>query len=207
MPSTCAVRPSCPFRPGLSVRRLLPMLAPMLVPLLVAVAASSVSQGAAAADQIFLKLDGIRGTATDRNHRDEIEVTSYAQAFRNLANFGFGSGAGTGRVRCGDVTVLKNIDRASPDLIMHVTTGRIIREGAITFQRQGEQAIDYYIVRLRDILVEAVEQIDPPGESGLTEKLSLKARQFQFTYVPIDARGVAGTPVTFGWDCVSNTRF
>lgn len=181
----------------------------VLVSMLLAAAAATASFGAAAADQIFLKLDGIRGAATDRNHRDEIDVTSYAQAFRNTANFGLGGGggAGSGRVRCGDVTVLKNIDRASPDLIMHVTTGRIIREGTITFQRQGDQTLDYYIVRLRDVLVEAVEQIDPPGESGLTEKISLKARQFQFTYVPIDARGLAGTPVSFGWDCVSNTRF
>lgn len=197
MPRTSAVRSMhCFTRPG------------HLAPMLLALAAATASFGAAAADQIFLKLDGIRGSATDRNHRDEIDVTSYAQAFRNTANFGMGSGGGaTGRVRCGDVTVLKNIDRASPDLIMHVTTGRIIREGTITFQRQGEQSLDYYVVRLRDVLVEAVEQIDPPGEAGLTEKISLKARQFHFTYVPIDARGMAGTPVSFGWDCVSNTRF
>lgn len=74
---------------------------------------------------IFLKLDGIRGAATDPRHKDEIDITSYAQAFRNSANFGFGGGAGSGRVSCGDITILKNIDRSSPDLIMHVTPAAI----------------------------------------------------------------------------------
>ncbi|MBL8323502.1 MAG: type VI secretion system tube protein Hcp [Rubrivivax sp.] len=197
MPSTFAV---CPPWAAAAMRRFAPLIA--------ATAAATATFGAAAADQIFLKLDGIRGTATDRNHRDEIEVTSYAQSFRNTVNFGFGSGgASSGRVRCGDVTLLKNIDNATPDLIMHVTTGRHIPEGVITFQRSGAQTFDYYIVRLRDVVVDAVEQIDPPGDGTLTEKISLKARQFQFTYVPVDARGAAGTPVSFGWDCVSNTRF
>jgi len=161
---------------------------------------------AAAADQIFLKLDGIRGASTDARHKDEIDITSYAQAFRNSVNFGFGGGAGSGRVSCGDITVLKNIDRSSPDLIMQVTTGRHIRDGVITFSTGGERPLDYYTVRMRDIVVDAVEQMDPPGESGLTEKVSLKVRQFQFTFVPQDNRGLPGTPVTFGWDCASNSR-
>lgn len=164
--------------------------------------------GAQAADAIFLKLDGIRGDSSDARHRDEIELSSYAQAFRNNAH-GHGGGSGVGHVRCGDITVLKNIDRASPDLIMHVTTGRHIREGTITFTRRdggAQGGIDYYIVRLREVFIEAVEQIDPPGDGGLREKLSLKARVFQFTYYPIDARGGLGAPVTFGWDCVSNQR-
>jgi type VI secretion system secreted protein Hcp len=161
---------------------------------------------AAAADQIFLKLDGIRGASTDARHKDEIDITSYAQAFRNTANFGFGGGGGSGRVSCGDITVLKTIDRSSPDLIMHVTTGRHIRDGVITFRTGGERLLEYYTVHLRDILIDAVEQVDPPGDAGLTEKISLKVRQFSFTFVPQDAKGQPGTPVTFGWDCASNSR-
>ncbi|MFO1220119.1 MAG: type VI secretion system tube protein Hcp [Burkholderiaceae bacterium] len=162
---------------------------------------------AGAADAIYLKLDGITGASTSERHKGEIDISSYAQAFRNAVNFGFGSGAGAGRVSCGDITVLKNIDRATPDLIMHVTTGRHIAQGTITFTRAGEQPIDYYVVKLRDVLIDAVEQIDPPGEAGLTEKVSMKVRQFQFTYTPQSATGQAGTPITFGWDCASNTRF
>ena len=190
-------------RPAAVARRMVHSLALTLALALPAV-------GALAADTIFLKLDGIRGESTDARHPNEIVVNSYAQAFRNAANFGFGGGGGgAGRVSCGDITVLKDIDRASPDFIMLVTTGRHIPEGTISFTRQAASGPgqDFYIVRLRDVRIDAVEQIDPPGEGGLREKISLKARQFQFTYYPTDARGALGTPVTFGWDCVSNTRF
>lgn len=61
-------------------------------------------------------------------------------------------------------------------------------------------------MQLREVLIDAVEQVDPPGEPGLTEKVSLKVRQFNFTYVPQDAKGLPGAPVTFGWDCASNSR-
>jgi type VI secretion system secreted protein Hcp len=157
-----------------------------------------------AADRIFLKLGDILGASTAPGHRDEIDITSYAQAFRNSANFGFGAGGGGGRVSCGDITVLKNIDRSSPQLIMQVTTGRHIPSGVITFSTGGEQALEYYKVQLTGVLVDAVEQVDPPGEVGLTEKVSLKVRQFSFTYVPQNDKGQVGTPVTFGWDCASN---
>jgi type VI secretion system secreted protein Hcp len=159
-----------------------------------------------AADKIFLKLDGINGASTDTRHRYEIDITSYAQSFRSGANFGFGGG-GAGRVSCGDITVLKNIDRSSPQLIMHVTTGRHVRSGVITFSTGGERPVEYYKVQLSEVLIDAVEQVDPPGDAGLTEKVSLKVRQFNFTYVPQDDKGQPGTPVTFGWDCASNRPF
>lgn len=162
---------------------------------------------ACAADKIFLKLEGVDGASTDVRHKDEIEITSYAQSFRNGANFGFGAGGGSGRVSCGDITVLKNIDRASPKLIMHVATGQHIRSGVITFSTGGEQALEYYKVQLTGVLVDAVEQVDPPGDAGLTEKVSLKVRQFTFSYVPQNEKGQPGTPVTFGWDCASNRPF
>jgi type VI secretion system secreted protein Hcp len=163
---------------------------------------------AQAADRIFLKLDGITGDSTDERHRGEIDISSYSQAFRNSANFGYGSGAGAGRVSCGDITVLKNIDRSSPDLIRQVVTGRHIRSGVISFQTSSDQrAADYYSVTLNDILVDAIEQVDPQGEARLYERLSLKARSFRFSYRPLQPDGSLGAAQVFGWDCVSNSPF
>jgi type VI secretion system secreted protein Hcp len=185
-----------------SIHSLQAVVRPLLAATIIAAA-----MPALAADQIFLRLDGVPGSATAVNHKDEIDITSYAQAFRNTQNFGFGGGgAAAGRVSCGDITVLKNIDRASPELIMYVTTGRHIRSGAITFVRNGDRPLEYYKVTLREVLVDAVEQVDPPGEGGLTEKVSLKVRQFQFSYKPQNPDGSVGAEITFGWDCVSNTR-
>ena len=35
----------------------------------------------AAADDVFLRLDGVRGESTDARHKGEIEILSYTQSF------------------------------------------------------------------------------------------------------------------------------
>lgn len=162
--------------------------------------------GAASAEQVFLKLDGITGSTVDAKHPGEIELISYSQAFRNTVNFGFGNGAGAGRASCGDITVLKVIDVSSPALIQRVVTGSHIASGVITFRKAGGLQQEYYVVRLTDVIVDAIEQIDPIGEPGISERVSLKARQFRFSYRPQLPDGTLGPEQTFGWDCVSNTR-
>lgn len=170
------------------------------------VAAAVLFAGAASAEQIFLKLDGITGGSVDAKHPGEIELISYSQAFRNSTNFGFGSGAGNGRVSCGDITVIKGIDVSSPALIQHVVTARHIATGVITFRRTGADQQEYYVVRLTDVVVDAIEQVDPIGEPGINERVSLKARQFRFSFKPQRPDGSLGPEQTFGWDCVSNSR-
>lgn len=160
---------------------------------------------AAAADQIFLRLAGVLGGSTDSQHKGEIEISSYSQSFRSGADFGAGSGAGAARAACGDITVLKNIDRSSPDLIMHVVSGRHISDGTITFRRTGELgAQEFYTVQLTDVIVDVIQQSDPAGEQSLLEKVSLKARQFRFAFRPQRHDGSLGRGISFGWDCVSN---
>jgi type VI secretion system secreted protein Hcp len=137
----------------------------------------------------------------------QIDITSYSQAFRNNLNFGFGGGGGSGRVSCGDITVLKAIDKASPELIGAVVTGRHLVSGLITFRSSGDGAAEYYKVELSDVLVDAIEQVDPPGDAGLFERVSLKVRQFRFTFRTQKPDGSFTGETQFGWDCASNRRF
>ena len=154
-----------------------------------------------------IKLAGVLGGSTDSQHKGEIELSSYSQSFRSGANFGAGAGSGAARAACGDITALKNIDRSSPDLIMHVVSGRHIAEGTITFRRTGELgAQEFYTVHLTDVIVDSIQQSDPAGNTGLLEKVSLKARQFRFTFRPQRADGSLAREISFGWDCVSNER-
>ena len=74
-----------------------------------------------------------------------------------------------GRAACGDISVLKSIDRSSPDLIMHVVTGRHIADGVITFRRASRDGPqEFYTVRLTNVIVDAIEQADPAGEPDLS---------------------------------------
>ena len=172
-------------------------------PLLAGAIAAGATAPAAAVDDIFLKLDGIEGEAQDSKHKNEIDVLSYTQAFRNAGAKFTGGGAATGKVTCGSVTVLKNIDKASPQLIEAVVLGKHIKKGVITFRKAGKDQLEYYVVTMNDVFVEAIDQTDTPDASLIVERVSLNAAQFDFRYTPQKEDGTAGAPELFSFDCVT----
>jgi hypothetical protein len=112
----------------------------LCVPALALTAAGlAVSGSAAAAEEIFLRLDGIAGSATAAGHPNEIVVSTYSQAFSNTSSTSTGGG-GAGKVKCGEIVIMKNIDKSSPKLIGAVTASRpaisalILREGMALWQ-------------------------------------------------------------------------
>lgn len=182
---------------GLATRIARPLLAGAMV-------ASATLPAPAAAD-VFLKIDGIPGESTDSKHKDEIDILSYTQSFRQAINRATG-GSGTGKVTCGDITVLKNIDKSSPKLIQYVTTGKHIPKATLTFRTVGGKSqVEYYIVELEDVLIAAIDQTDQPDPSKIVERVQLNPAQFKFTYQQQKADGTAGDKVEFGFDCLKNS--
>jgi type VI secretion system secreted protein Hcp len=157
---------------------------------------------AAAADEIFLRLDGIVGSATGAAHQNEIVLSTYSQAFSNTTSAVTGGGGSAGKVNCGEITVMKNIDKSSPKLIGAVVTGSHIATGDIQFVGNGSQ-VESYHVALTDIVVTEIAQMDHTPE-GVMERVTLSARQFKFTFIPITNIGKLGAPISFSVDCSTN---
>jgi type VI secretion system secreted protein Hcp len=171
--------------------------------LMVGLAASG---SAAAADEIFLRLDGIMGGATGAGHQNEIIISSYSQAFSNTTSAATGSGGGAGKVKCGEITVMKNIDKSSPKLIGAVVTGSHIATGDIVFDstRANGTVSESYHVALTDVVVTDIAQMDHTPQ-GVMEQVTLSARQFKFTFTPTTGVvGIGGAPISFSVDCSTN---
>lgn len=182
---------------GLATRIARPLLAGAMV-------ASATLPAPATAD-VFLKLDGIPGESADSKHKDEIDILSYTQSFRQAINRATGAG-GTGKVTCGDITVLKNIDKSSPKLIQYVTTGKHIPKATLTFRTVGGKSqVEYYVVVLEDVLVVAIDQTDQPDPSKIVERVQLNSAKFDFTYREQKIDGTVGGETKFGFDCEKNT--
>ena len=185
-------------KPGLASRIGRPLLAGAL-------AAGAAGSVPAAAD-VFLKLDGITGDATDTKHKGEISILSYSQSFSNSATVSPGTSGGPGRVTCGAMTFLKNIDSSSPELIAHVTTGTHVRNGLITFRKAGDSPIEYYRITLTDVVVTAIDQTDQADPATIIEKVSMIADRFLFEHTAVDATGQPAGTTKFGWDCAMNKK-
>jgi type VI secretion system secreted protein Hcp len=173
-------------------------------PVLMAVGLAA-SGPAAAADEIFLRLDGIAGGATGAAHQNEIVISTYSQAFSNTTSAVTGGGGGAGKVKCGEITVMKNIDKSSPKLIGAVVTGSRIATGDIVFDsiRGNGIPLESYHVALTDVIVTDIAQMDRTPQ-GVMEQVTLSARQFKFTFTPTTNTGGAGAPISFSVDCSTN---
>jgi type VI secretion system secreted protein Hcp len=187
---------------GISKSKVLQFCALALVLMTLGLAASG---PAAAADEIFLRLDGIVGSATGAAHQNEIVVSTYSQAFSNTTSAVTGSGGGSGKVNCGEITVMKNIDKSSPKLIGAVVTGSHIAAGDILFDssRGNGSLVESYHVALTDVVVTEIAQMDHTPQ-GVMERVTLSARQFKFTFLPTTIAGNTGAPISFSVDCGTN---
>jgi type VI secretion system secreted protein Hcp len=172
--------------------------------------AGAFAAGAAApalADDVFLRLDGVRGESVDAKHKAEIEILSYTQSFTGpFARSAAGTAAAASKTICGPVTITKFIDAASPDLLLNVANGKHIPTAVFTFRRPGgANQLEYYKVMLDDVLITEIEQSDTKSGRA-TEKVSLIGRRYRFEYVLQGPDGrIVGTPKA-GWDCVANSK-
>jgi len=177
---------------------------PLLAGVLATATATAIATPAPALAETFLRLGDIKGESTDAKHKDEIEVLSFTQSWTNTGGTVGGGGSAAGKVQCGAITVMKNIDRASPLLLKAVATGEHIKDGLITFRTEGGRTLEYYTVKLANVIVTELTQTDTPDPNRIMEKLVLNAGKFEYEYRPLNAKGGLGTPVRFGWDCVAN---
>lgn len=172
-------------------------------------AAASIAPSTAAAD-IFLRFEDAQGNLTiagesvDAKHKDEIDILSYSQSFKNAVSDATGGGGGAGKVTCGDITVLKNIDKSSPKLIEKVVTGKHIDKAVLTFRSVGRAALEYYVVTLEDVLVTSIDQTDQNNPARIFERVTLNSAQFKFSYQQQKVDGQLLPAVQFKFDCRTN---
>lgn len=175
--------------------------------LLLAAALAASAPLPASADDIFLKLDDVRGDSIDARHKGEIDVLSYSQSMTGpFAPATAGAAAG-GKTTCGPVTITKYVDVSSPDFILYAANGRHLKSAVFTFRKPGQNPIEYYKVTLGDVIITQVTQSDRSGPSDRAiENVSLLGRTFDYDYTGQDPKGGSGLRPKAGWDCVANSK-
>ena len=175
-------------------------------PLLAGALAAAAAAPVPAAADVFFKLDGVPGESEDKEHKGEIEILSYTQTFANTAKVAAGIAAAPGKVTCGAVTLLKNIDRSSVEFIRLVVTGAHVPKGVLTFRNVGASDFAYYTITMDDVIVTSVNQVDNHDPAVIIEKVTLLADRFTFEHKAATTKGPVVT-TKFGWDCAANKKF
>jgi type VI secretion system secreted protein Hcp len=162
-----------------------------------------------AAVDYFLKIDGIKGESQDKNHKDEIDVTSFSWGMAQQGTASKGGGMGAGKIAVTDMRIVKEVDAASPKLFDACFTGKHIPTAQITCRKAGGSAIEYWIVKFTDLLISSVHQRPPElvgrpdtgaGESkaGLLpeEVITINYSAYEASYKGQQADGTASGAVT-----------
>jgi type VI secretion system secreted protein Hcp len=152
----------------------------------------------------FLKLDGIKGESKDAKYLDQIVIDSFSWGISQTG----ASAGGVGKVSVHDVSVTKSVDKSSPILMLRCITGEHIPEGLFSYTKPTPQGqVEFLRIKLTDILVTGYNFGTGGGGSTAlpTDSLSLNFSKIEMTYLPYDAAGNAGTPVTASCDITNHT--
>src|SRR5205823_13654027 len=108
------------------------------------------------AADIFLKVDGAEGESADAGHTGEIELQSFSFGVSQSASVSASSvgGGTTARATFQDLTVNKEVDKASAKLQEFCASGKHIDSIVLTARRAaGDTKVEYMKYTLTDSIV------------------------------------------------------
>lgn len=148
---------------------------------------------APAAQDTFLKLDGIKGESLDDKHKDEIDVLSFSWglAVNNKS-----------KPKFQDFAFTKRVDASSPVLFTTAASGKAIPHALLTIRTAGERPAEYLTYCMTDVRVTGITTSS--GDERPDEQVTLSFSTFFESYKPQKADGTLGIPIVGGWDLLAN---
>ena len=152
---------------------------------------------------IYAKFEGINGSATDENHSGwcELEDVSFDTTRRVKNKVGSGQSRDIAMPTIGAIEITKVADKSSPYLLQQMLKGEAISQVQINLCQTGNTGSQPYAKYiLNDVLVSQFkEKTSSIGNVG-QEYLVLNFTKIQKTFIPFDASGNPGSPITVGYD-------
>lgn len=156
----------------------------------------------------FLKIDGIPGESQDGQHKDEIELQSFAWGNSNAETQGGASGIASGKVTFQDFQFTSPASKAGPQLMLHCATGKHIPRAVMTGRKEALRAKNEYFLRimLADVLVASYVSSGSSGDGGAPmDTASLRFGNIEVEYREMRADGGLGDTVKVSFDIAKGT--
>jgi len=146
----------------------------------------------------YLKLDGVKGEAVQKDHKEEIEIFNWSWGVHN-ASCTVGSGSAVGKGTPGMVSLSKLYDSASPTLAKYCANGKHFDKATLTMTKSGEGQQAFMTVTLKEVYISDVNTSASQG-GDVHENVSISYGDIEFAYKPQKADGSMGGEIKFGWD-------
>lgn len=94
-----------------------------------------------------------------------------------------------GAVNVGALTIVKEADNGSVDVMDYLLRNRIIAKAALTVRKSGEKQLDYYVLNFFNAAVKSISKSFV--EQSVVETIQIVFQRFEFEYREQSNRGVA----------------
>jgi type VI secretion system secreted protein Hcp len=162
------------------------------------------------ATECFLKIEGpdLKGEAQVHGHEDEIEVRSWSWGLSQTGAMHQAGGRGAGKASVRDLTLTKQVDAATPQLVLSCLAGTRFERATLACQRVGGDGsrMPYATIVMQKVIITAVDDAGASGGEPLTESLNLNFAEVIVRYTRQHADGSSGDEITIGWSIRENRK-
>lgn len=149
---------------------------------------------------IYMDFDGIKGEATQQDHKKWIDVLSLSWGTgRGISTVeGSASEREVSAPSISDVTIVKEFDEASPKLFTEAVAGNQGKTVKIDLTTTGAPAVTFCTYTLSNALISSYS-VSTSGDRPM-ESVDISYTKMEFKFTPYDDKNKAGTPTTVSYD-------
>jgi type VI secretion system secreted protein Hcp len=153
--------------------------------------------------EIFIKLEGIKGECKQSKHQEWIDVLHFNYKVTQSAALATGGGGGVGKADFRPLTFYHYIDIASPNLLKYCALGKHIPTVVLSACKAGGGSQEFLKITLHDALI---VDVGPDGSSGgqTTERVSLAYSRIDVAIKEQKTTGDLGAEVCGNWNVKEN---
>lgn len=153
---------------------------------------------------ILLKIDGVDGESVIQDHEDEIDIQSWSWGMSQSGSMHTGGGGGSGKVNVSDITLVKRVDKSSPNLMRICCNGEHLTEAVLVVRKAGTSALEYFRITMSTVVVTSLSIDVSNNDESLNEVLGLSFAKMQVDYTPQKEDGSGDAEITMNWNIEKN---
>lgn len=150
----------------------------------------------------YIKFDGVDGECKDKDHQKWSDLTTFGQGMHQPGGGATGATRRRGDVIVDDISVTKELDKASPKIAESVCKGKVYPKVEIhlTASYTDSGRVTYYAYELKNVLV-TMYNIGGSGqaEDVPNEDFTLNFEEIKVTYTEYDNDGKKKGNVEYSW--------
>jgi type VI protein secretion system component Hcp len=179
-----------------------------LIAALTVAAAFTIAPAAHAADEAFLRVDGVLGDAVIGNSKSYIPVKSFSWGAEHNMTVGSQSGGVEAeRTAFQQLSINKDVDATSPALFQRMAMGTPIKGVELVIRKAGATGPIYLRYHFQTAFVTAAEASGGTGEEATSETVKFVFGALSQQFQRVSPTGtLSGEPLFAGWNAMRNVN-